>query len=83
MADPALAGAGRVELGGRVDGDEVLARVRVARERAQERQEACFRQSDEAVRSGDPTRALARTTEAAINRAVVQALDDILGDPPS
>ncbi len=59
-------------------GDEVLVRVRTARDKAQERQELCFRQSDEAVRGGDPTKALARTTEAAINRAVVQALDDIL-----
>ena len=61
-----------------MDGDEVLARVRAARDKAQGRQDDCFRQSDEAVRGGDPTRALARTTEAAINRAIVQALDDIL-----
>ncbi len=61
-----------------MDGDEVMARIRNARDRAQARQEECFRESDEAVRAGDPTKALARTTEAAINRSVVRMLDDIL-----
>lgn len=61
-----------------MDGDEVMARIRNARDKAHARQEDCFRQSEEAVRGGDSTKALARTTEAAINRAVVAALDDIL-----
>ena len=61
-----------------MDADQVLARIQTARDKALERQQDSFRQADEAVRAGDTTKALARTTEASISRAIVRALDDIL-----
>jgi predicted TPR repeat methyltransferase len=63
-----------------VDADELLGRIRRARDRAQERQDNWFRLADEAQAAGDNERALAAVTEAARQRSMVVMLEDVLGE---